>query len=332
MRICIISNYNGLCDEGIKKVAEQISLRLQKCNEVLHINLRNFVFSLSSWSKLRQFNPQVLHVFLRPSPIIFTILSAIKSICTSSKIIITSLQPPCGNPFLLKITLLYLKPDVVLVQDHKTYNYFMNYFGFKISFLLGGVDLERFKPVSLNEKLSLREKYGFSKHQYIVLHVGHIFKGRNLDIFTEIQEIPNVQVLLVASTAFQPDSRLLKRLSDAGCLIWQKFISNIEEIYMLADCYVFPTKNNNNAILLPLSVLEAMSCNLPVISSNFGALPEIFNEGEGLSFAKDDLEIIEKFQVCMGNNQEIKTRNKVIMYSWDNLVRDLEELYANVVA
>ena len=64
---------------------------------------------------------------------------------------------------------------------------------------------------------------------------------------------------------------------------------NIEEVYALSDCYVFPTPpmNKINSIEIPLSVLEAMACNLSVITTKFGALPKVFEEGDGLIFVDD---------------------------------------------
>ena len=55
----------------------------------------------------------------------------------------------------------------------------------------------------------------------------------------------------------------------------------------MSDCYVFPTVHKKACIETPLSVLEAMACNLPIVSTRFGALPTIFNEGSGLFFTEN---------------------------------------------
>jgi len=71
-------------------------------------------------------------------------------------------------------------------------------------------------------------------------------------------------------------------LKKYGFRIIDEYVPNIEEIYNLADCYVFPTFKRHNCIDMPLSVMEAMACNIPVISTKFGGLPKIFKEGNGL--------------------------------------------------
>lgn len=58
-----------------------------------------------------------------------------------------------------------------------------------------------------------------------------------------------------------------------------------------------------------MSVLEAMSCNLPVISTRFGALTRVFSEDNGLFFVGNNEfdQIIKKIK---NDNIEIKTREK----------------------
>ena len=52
----------------------------------------------------------------------------------------------------------------------------------------------------------------------------------------------------------------------------------------MSDLYVFPVVNNTEAIDMPLSVLEAMSCSLPVISTRFGGLVDYFEEDTGFRY------------------------------------------------
>ena len=40
----------------------------------------------------------------------------------------------------------------------------------------------------------------------------------------------------------------VKTLKDNGCKIWIKYFENVEEIYQLSDCYIFPTTDKSCAI------------------------------------------------------------------------------------
>ena len=50
------------------------------------------------------------------------------------------------------------------------------------------------------------------------------------------------------------------------------YIPEVEDIYRLSDLYLFLAESDTAAIEVPLSVLEAMACNLPVICTPFGGL------------------------------------------------------------
>lgn len=73
-----------------------------------------------------------------------------------------------------------------------------------------------------------------------------------------------------------------------------------------------------------------MACNLPVITTRFGALPIIFEEGDGLLFAESEREFRNAIE-NIKDGVEVKTREKVLSYSWNNIVGRLEEVYAKLI-
>ena len=68
--------------------------------------------------------------------------------------------------------------------------------------------------------------------------------------FKEIRE-KGYQVIIVGSTSTRIEKDLERELIKAKCKVWRKFFPNIEEIYQLADCYVFPVTTEKNAIEIP---------------------------------------------------------------------------------
>jgi len=200
-----------------------------------------------------------------------------------------------------------------------------------VTFLAGGVNTTKFAPVTADIKERLREKYHIDKEKFVVLHVGSIRKNRNLQVFNRIQKQENVQVLIVGNTTFRPDRKEYSSLKEHGCIIWRTYFKNLEEIYRLSDCYVFPSVDKSSCIELPLSVMEAMSCNLPIISTRFGALPRVFDEGDGFIFADKEEDIINELKKIKNGNIKTKTREKVLPYSWGNVAKRLEEIYEGVL-
>ena len=193
------------------------------------------------------------------------------------------------------------------------------------------VDVDRFVPVSKTIKEQLREKYGVDIDKFVIVHVGSIRSRRNIQVFSKVQEIEEIQVVIAGSTSMPMEQISYKHLLESGCMIWKSYFENIEEIYQLSDCYIFPATNLLSAIELPLSVLEAMSCNLPVISTKFGALPRIFEEGDGLLFVDNEEDVIDALEKIKNTDVNIGTRGKVLPYAWKNIIKKLEDRYKEVI-
>ena len=222
----------------------------------------------------------------------------------------------------------FMKPDLMLIQSYKYEKSFKD-LGCKTKFLPNGVDSDRFVPISESFKDELREKYEVERDKFIILHVGPIKKKRNIEFFEELQKDSN-QVIIIGRESQERDMNLYQTLERKGCIIWTNYLKNIEEVYALSDCYVFPTSDEYSCIEMPLSVLEALACNLPVITTKFRALSRAFDEGDGLFFVERDGDIYKIIEKIKNNGVEIKTREKVLQFSWENITQYLREIYEHL--
>lgn len=138
------------------------------------------------------------------------------------------------------------------------------------------VDFTRFHPVSPAQRLALRRRLGYEDSDRVVLHVGHLKRSRGLHVLAEIARYSQLRVVMVASEASRPDLGVKAELEAAGVMVVHRFVPVIEDFYVAADAYVFPVEDALGAIELPLSVVEALACGTPVVSTPFGHLTEIF--------------------------------------------------------
>jgi len=320
MRICLVAHFKDnpvKGDIGTKNVAYYLAKELSKRHEILQIDVR----VINSWRKIKAFKPQIIHFVLGPTTLGLIITKAFKIWYNNAKVLVSA-----PNPFLrFKMFLPLFKPDMILTQSLH-YEEIFNEVGYKTEFLPNGVDVEKFVPASQSFKERLREKYCLDANKFVILHVGPIIERRNIRLLEKLQD-EECQVLIIGRIPFEEE--LYESVRDKGCLVWINRFENIEEIYKMCDCYVFPTPpiNTTASIDLPLSVLEAMACNLPVISTRFGALPRIFDEGDGLFFVENEDDVYKITERIKRENMEIKTREKVLPYSWQNIAKRLERIY-----
>jgi len=311
------------------KVAFHIGESLSRNHTVHYINARKSVFSPAFWMKLVKLKPDIVHVFLRPTVVTLSLAQLFKLVSNRSKVVFSAVQPPLHFATGVFFS---VKPDLVLVQSKRTQQLF-DMLGYKTAWLPNGVDIDKFHSVSKKEKTALRKKYSVGPDQFVVLHVGHITKGRNLGVFREIAKQENTRVIIISSTLLEPDAEVWADLTQSGCTIWRKFFPHIEEIYQLADCYVFPVQNQSNCIELPLSIMEAMACNLPVLTSNFGGTHQLFKEGTGLVFVHRT-NLIQAFnklkKTIQSNNFLGETRNQILNFTWETIGAQLEQIYRSL--
>jgi len=194
-----------------------------------------------------------------------------------------------------------------------------------VHFLPSGVDTSRFVPVDDARKKDLRRKHGVDEGAFVVLHVGHINRGRNVQIFETVARVGDIQVMLVGSTSTPHDEDLARQLKQAGVRLIREYVPHIEEIYQLADAYIFPVVSEDAAIGVPLSVLEAMACNLPVVTTPFGGLPGIFPKGNGFVYFNGENDLPASID-AVRRLQQSSTRGMVEPYDWKNVASGAIEM------
>ena len=146
------------------------------------------------------------------------------------------------------------------------------------------VNSARFRP-SEDSRGAIREELGLPNDKPIVLHVGHLRRSRGLEPLAELAAGGAVNVVLISSVVNEPDEGVEDRLRAVDVLVKREFLPRIERWYQAADVYVFPVTDLQGSIEIPLTVLEAMACGAPVVTTPFGGLPSLFSSTESLRFA-----------------------------------------------
>ncbi len=188
---------------------------------------------------------------------------------------------------LVRLAARLARPDLCVVQAQHTEAQAAA-LGWRTVRVPPGVDLTTFRPVTPDVRRGLRIRYGLPADACVVLHAGHLNRRRGVGDLAVLAGLATP--VLAASTSTVHDPALAAELVAAGVHLITAYVPHIEELYGAADVYLFPTPpdpTGPSSIDLPLSVLEAAACNLPILTTRFGALPELWPDRPGVAFYDD---------------------------------------------
>jgi glycosyltransferase involved in cell wall biosynthesis len=325
--VLFIGDFSANTDEGFKSCSHQLSQALSKHADVDRVDGKRLSRALRAGFASRDVD--VIHVIAQPTlfSLIGTRMFQLKH--TGSRTVVSAL---CAERFFSteswwsRLIASRLRPDLVLVQDHHSEHRFRS-LGMSVAWLRNGVDLSKFRPASSQEREHIRRKYDLAPDARVVLHVGHLTKQRNLHVLRGLTDIADV--ILVASSYMHPDFAVERSLESAGIRVIRGYVPHVEELYQAADCFVFPVRPGNS-LGMPLSVLEAMATNLPVITTNLAALVDAFPPGGGLTFFVSDDQVLPEVNAVLHRSETPRTREMVEGLSWDAIAGEAITLYGRL--
>jgi glycosyltransferase involved in cell wall biosynthesis len=329
LRICVVGEWlHGRPDEGIHNLAQHLSHEWRKDHPVWTIRIgpdfavNRLFLSVKLCKLLRSIRPDLVF-YISPSSAKTTALvraKMLKAYSPQARVLVIACQPAAYRASERHLLPLFA-PDGIFVQSPRGEEA-LGKVGCPVHFLPSGVDLARFAPVEPGRKVALRRQYGVDEDGLVLLHVGHIRRSRNVELLSLVSRLPNTQAILVASSTVSQDELLACELARRNVRIIRHFVPHVEDLYHLADVYLFPVVSEHAAIGVPLSVLEAMACNLPVITTRFGGLPMMFHEGQGLFYFDNESQLPELVRKA-SRLSACSTRVMAGAYTWSSVATDV---------
>lgn len=154
------------------------------------------------------------------------------------------------------------------------------------------IDLERFKKQKKDHFKTAICPNG----EKLIVHTSNFRKVKRVDdavrVFIKIKEKMPVKFLLVGDGPERSSvEQLCRDIDNFDDIRFLGKLDQVEEVLSVADLFIMPSGSES----FGLAALEAMACEVPVISSNTGGLPELNIHGE-TGFLSDvgDLEDMTK--------------------------------------
>jgi N-acetyl-alpha-D-glucosaminyl L-malate synthase BshA len=175
-------------------------------------------------------------------------------------------------------------------------------------------------------------------NERIIVHTSNFRKVKRVDdvvkVFCKIKEVMPAKLLLIGDG---PERQNVEKLTRQVCLVEDVYFLGkqdaIEELLAISDLFILPSETES----FGLAALEAMACEVPVISTNTGGQPEINIHGvTGYLSDVGDVDDMAKHALMILSDDktlaQFKTRalEQAQRFSIENIMPLYEDYYRRV--
>lgn len=207
----------------------------------------------------------------------------------------------------------------------------------KITVIPNGVNPDKFL-FTKREKIRLREKFGFSKDDKILLFVGRNLKRKGLEYV--LKALPLVKEknmkLIICGGDDEYHRKIVRKLNQENRVIFAGDVKNVPEYCAISNIFVFPTFYEG----FSFATLEAAASGLPVIATVANGTEDLIENGKNgfLLKTRSSEAIANKINLLLENdNLRIKmgknARNTILeKYSFDKIAKQILKVIEEVGA
>jgi glycosyltransferase involved in cell wall biosynthesis len=202
--------------------------------------------------------------------------------------------------------------------------------------LPNGVDAVRCTPVSEERKQKLRLALSLPRKSTLVVYAGRLVAEKRVDHLLAVwkdvcAKYPDTHLLILGDG---PEAAQLKEMQGKSV----QFTGQVDDAvpyFQAADLFVLPSSTEG----LSNSMLEAMSCGLPVLATNVGGAPDVIRHGEsGYLIPPDDKEELRRSLETLLEDRALRftlgsnARQRILAeFSLDSVAKRLAALYQRLL-
>lgn len=195
------------------------------------------------------------------------------------------------------------------------------------------------RPLQLPEPSSIRQQYSTNSDHICLLNVGSTHQRKNIPgILKTLYELRsrgfNAILWRVGEKFTQTQSDFIKAHDLEANIVHlgTPDRSKLIEIYNAADMLIAPSLYEG----FGLTVLEAMACGLPVITSNMSSLPEVVGDGAILVDPTDANQIADAVisiykDTAMAKELVNSSLERAKMFTWANCGEQVAQVYEKLL-
>ena len=144
------------------------------------------------------------------------------------------------------------------------------------------IDIDNHKPVSIQKKIELRNKYRINKNTKLISFVGNICYRKGFDLLLKaffILKEKNQNIMLFAAGPIDLQFAHFTKQNLDGVRFTNKNVKNVHEVIQMSDVLVLPSRNEAFGVVIG----EAMASKVPVVVSKInGVTDHIIGNDRGI--------------------------------------------------
>lgn len=228
--------------------------------------------------------------------------------------------------------------DLLITINKEDYGRAKSFHMKRLEYIPGvGINLNRFF-VSSEIREKKRKELNILDDEFVLVSVGELSKRKNHRVVIEaLHQLENrkIKYFICGCGALENELKdLIKEYGLNDQIFLLGFRKDIPEIYNACDVFVFPSLQEG----LPVAMMEAMACGLPVIASNIRGNSDLIDRKKGGylikptnvdGFAKG-IEKMEKNRNCLDGIRGYNL-NKIKQYRTEEIVDKMAELYQQIM-
>lgn len=227
--------------------------------------------------------------------------------------------------------------DVLITINKEDYERAKSFKAGKVCYVPGvGIDLKKFNSgyVDKNEK---REEIGVHADDFVLLSVGELIPRKNhevviraLSVLKQRDNLNHIEYVICGRGAYEADlKKLAEGLDVADHVHFLGYRNDISEICNCADLFVFISHQEE----LPMALMEAMACGLPVVCSNIRGSTDLIEDGVTGFLANNTPEEVAEAISEMKNNTALRNRvasaalHKIKQFDLSSVEDEMSKIY-----
>lgn len=203
-----------------------------------------------------------------------------------------------------------------------------------------GVNTSNYKPMSKIDKWRLRQELDYRTDDFLMFYAAEFNKNKNHQLIIHAmaaikEEVPHARLLLAGKgTLLEESKQLAAQLGVSAMVHFLGYRTDIDKLLPMCDVAVASSLREG----LPVNIMEAMACGLPIVATRNRGHSELVMDGEnGYLVKENQMKVFANKLVELSRSKSLreelgeKSGAMVKKYSLAQVTLELNDIYKSLM-